>query len=110
MQASPTLAAAYAISKAVRIPVMRASGVSAVTAPMACGAGAAGVVRKHFPSIHSKKSFILNPLLSICNCVFPLQTSFVPLRHAPKYLVQPTLCKFLNVGEPKGDRVDILFT
>ena len=46
MQASPTLAAAYAISKAVRIPVMCASGISAVTAPMACGAGAAGVVRQ----------------------------------------------------------------
>jgi thiamine monophosphate synthase len=42
-KASPTLAAAYAISKAVRIPVMCASGISAVTAPMACGAGAAGV-------------------------------------------------------------------
>lgn len=42
-KASPTLAAAYAISKAVRIPVMCASGLSAVTAPIACGAGAAGV-------------------------------------------------------------------
>lgn len=44
VQASPTLAAAYSISKAVRIPVMCASGISAVTAPMACAAGAAGVV------------------------------------------------------------------
>lgn len=44
MQASPTLAAAYSISKAVRIPVMCASGISAVTAPMARAAGAAGVV------------------------------------------------------------------
>jgi hypothetical protein len=43
VQASPTLAAAYSISKAVRIPVMCASGISAVTAPMACAAGAAGV-------------------------------------------------------------------
>ncbi|KAH8946888.1 hypothetical protein BDL97_11G010800 [Sphagnum fallax] len=42
-KASPTLAAAYSISKAVRIPVMCASGISAVTAPMACAAGAAGV-------------------------------------------------------------------
>lgn len=42
-KASPTLAAAYAISRAVNIPVMCASGISAVTAPMACGAGAAGV-------------------------------------------------------------------
>ena len=53
MQASPTLAAAYAISKAVRIPVMCASGISAVTAPMACGAGAAGVVRLSSPAPES---------------------------------------------------------
>ncbi|KAJ0083085.1 hypothetical protein Patl1_10173 [Pistacia atlantica] len=41
--ASPTLAAAYSISRAVRIPVMCASGISVVTAPMAITAGAAGV-------------------------------------------------------------------
>ncbi|OMO49921.1 hypothetical protein COLO4_38298 [Corchorus olitorius] len=42
-KATPTLAAAYSISRAVRIPVMCASGLSAVTAPMAITAGAAGV-------------------------------------------------------------------
>ncbi|KAD7116899.1 hypothetical protein R6Q59_006418 [Mikania micrantha] len=42
-KASPTLAAAYLISRAVRIPVMCASGLSAVTAPMAITAGAAGI-------------------------------------------------------------------
>ncbi|KAK9074345.1 hypothetical protein SSX86_006943 [Deinandra increscens subsp. villosa] len=42
-KASPTLAAAYSISRAVKIPVMCASGLSAVTAPMAITAGAAGV-------------------------------------------------------------------
>ncbi|XP_059669049.1 uncharacterized protein ycf23-like [Cornus florida] len=42
-KATPTLAAAYAISRAVKIPVMCSSGLSAVTAPMAIAAGAAGV-------------------------------------------------------------------
>ncbi|XP_062012769.1 uncharacterized protein ycf23-like [Rosa rugosa] len=42
-KASPTLAAAYSISRAVNIPVMCSSGLSAVTAPMAITAGAAGV-------------------------------------------------------------------
>ncbi|XP_057948852.1 uncharacterized protein ycf23-like isoform X2 [Malania oleifera] len=42
-KATPTLAAAYAISQAVKIPVMCSSGLSAVTAPMAIAAGAAGV-------------------------------------------------------------------
>ncbi|CAN1847112.1 Uncharacterized protein ycf23 [Linum perenne] len=43
-KATPTLAAAYAISRAVNIPVMCSSGLSAVTAPMAITAGAAGGV------------------------------------------------------------------
>ncbi|KAI3498106.1 hypothetical protein L1887_33857 [Cichorium endivia] len=42
-KANPTLAAAYTISRAVQIPVMCASGLSAVTAPMAITAGASGV-------------------------------------------------------------------
>ncbi|KAB1221356.1 hypothetical protein CJ030_MR2G004056 [Morella rubra] len=42
-KASPTLAAAYSISRAVKIPVMCSSGLSSVTAPMAITAGAAGV-------------------------------------------------------------------
>ncbi|KAB2601429.1 hypothetical protein D8674_002434 [Pyrus ussuriensis x Pyrus communis] len=42
-KATPTLAAAYSISRAVKIPVMCSSGLSAVTAPMAIAAGAAGV-------------------------------------------------------------------
>lgn len=44
LQATPTLAAAYSISRAVTVPVMCSSGLSAVTAPMALTAGAAGVV------------------------------------------------------------------
>ncbi|XP_042386680.1 uncharacterized protein ycf23-like [Zingiber officinale] len=43
-KATPTLVAAYSISRAVQIPVMCSSGLSAVTAPMALTAGAAGVV------------------------------------------------------------------
>jgi hypothetical protein len=42
-KASPTLAAAHAISRAVEVPVMCASGLSDVTAPMAIAAGAAGI-------------------------------------------------------------------
>jgi hypothetical protein len=42
-KAGPTLAAAYSISHAVKIPVMCSSGLSAVTANMAIQAGAAGV-------------------------------------------------------------------
>ncbi len=42
-KAAPTLAAASEISDAVSVPVLCASGISSVTAPMAIAAGAAGV-------------------------------------------------------------------
>lgn len=42
-KAAPTLAAAYEISRAVAVPVLCASGISSVTAPLAIAAGAAGV-------------------------------------------------------------------
>jgi deoxyribose-phosphate aldolase len=42
-KAAPTLAAAHAISRAVNVPVLCASGLSDVTAPMAIAAGAAGI-------------------------------------------------------------------
>jgi hypothetical protein len=42
-KAAPTLAAAYEISRAVSVPVLCASGLSDVTAPMAIAAGAAGI-------------------------------------------------------------------
>ena len=42
-KAAPTLAAAHAISRAVSVPVLCASGLSDVTAPMAIAAGAAGI-------------------------------------------------------------------
>ena len=42
-KAAPTLAAAHAISRAVDLPVLCASGLSDVTVPMALAAGASGV-------------------------------------------------------------------
>lgn len=42
-KAAPTLAAAHAISRAVSVPVLCASGISDVTAPMAIASGASGV-------------------------------------------------------------------
>ncbi len=42
-KAAPTLAAAYEISRAVDVPVLCASGLSSVTAPLAIAAGAAGI-------------------------------------------------------------------
>lgn len=42
-KAAPTLAAASEISRAVTVPVLCASGLSSVTAPLAIAAGAAGV-------------------------------------------------------------------
>ncbi|MGK7891685.1 MAG: DUF561 domain-containing protein [Leptolyngbyaceae cyanobacterium] len=42
-KATPTLAAAYEISRVVDVPVLCASGLSSVTAPMAIAAGASGI-------------------------------------------------------------------
>jgi hypothetical protein len=42
-KAAPTLAATYEISRAVSVPVLCASGISNVTAPLALASGAAGV-------------------------------------------------------------------
>lgn len=42
-KAAPTLAAAYEISRVVSVPVLCASGISNVTAPLAIATGAAGV-------------------------------------------------------------------
>ncbi|MGB3651853.1 MAG: DUF561 domain-containing protein [Rivularia sp. (in: cyanobacteria)] len=42
-KAAPTLAAAYEIARVVSVPVLCASGISSVTAPLAIAAGAAGV-------------------------------------------------------------------
>lgn len=42
-KAVPTIAAAYEIARAVHVPVLCASGLSSVTAPLAIAAGAAGI-------------------------------------------------------------------
>ena len=42
-KAAPTLAAAYEIARAVEVPVLCASGLSSVTAPLAIAAGASGI-------------------------------------------------------------------
>lgn len=42
-KAAPTLAAAYEISRVIDVPVLCASGLSSVTAPMAIAAGASGI-------------------------------------------------------------------
>ncbi|MBW4657189.1 MAG: DUF561 domain-containing protein [Drouetiella hepatica Uher 2000/2452] len=42
-KAAPTLAAAYEISRGVRVPVICASGLSSVTAPLAIASGASGI-------------------------------------------------------------------
>ena len=42
-KAAPTLAATYEISRVVDVPVLCASGLSSVTAPMAIAAGASGI-------------------------------------------------------------------
>jgi Protein of unknown function (DUF561) len=42
-KAAPTLAAAFEISRVVTVPVLCASGLSSMTAPMAIAAGAAGI-------------------------------------------------------------------
>lgn len=42
-KAAPTLAAAHSISRAVSVPVLCASGLSSVTAPLAIAAGACGI-------------------------------------------------------------------
>jgi hypothetical protein len=72
-KAAPTLAAAHAISHAVNVPVLCASGLSDVTAPMAIAAGAAGV------GVGSAVNKLDNPLAMVA-VVRQLAES---LHHAP---------------------------
>lgn len=58
-KAAPTLAAAHAISRAVDVPVLCASGLSDVTVPMAIAAGAAGVgVGSAINQLHSEVAML----------------------------------------------------
>lgn len=58
-KAAPTLAAAYEISRAVDVPVLCASGLSSVTAPLAIAAGASGIgVGSAINKLHSEIEMI----------------------------------------------------
>jgi len=58
--AAPTLASAFAISRAVSVPVMCASGLTDVTAPLALAAGAKGVgVGSMVSKLSSKQKMFL---------------------------------------------------
>lgn len=73
-KAAPTLAAAHAIAHAVDIPVMCASGLSDVTAPMAIAAGAQGI------GVGSAINKLSNPLAMVAavrQLVEALNTSVV---------------------------------
>ncbi|XP_061341232.1 uncharacterized protein ycf23-like [Gastrolobium bilobum] len=72
-KATPTLAAAYSISRAVKIPVMCASGLSAVTAPMAITAGASGV---GVGSAVNKLNDVVAMIAEVRSIANSLQTSF----------------------------------
>ncbi|XP_027345429.1 uncharacterized protein ycf23-like isoform X2 [Abrus precatorius] len=72
-KATPTLAAAYSISRAVKIPVMCSSGLSAVTAPMAITAGAAGV---GVGSAVNKLNDVVAMIAEVRSIASSLQTSF----------------------------------
>lgn len=61
--AAPTLAAAYALSRAVSIPVMCASGLTDVTVPLALSAGARGV---GIGSMVNKLQTSQQMLLAVC--------------------------------------------
>lgn len=59
-KAAPTLAAAREISRTVSVPVLCASGLSDVTAPMAIAAGAAGIgVGSAVNKLHSELAMVV---------------------------------------------------
>jgi hypothetical protein len=58
--AAPALAATYALSRAVKIPVMTSSGISEVTVPMALSVGSSGVgVGSAVNKLQSKEEMVL---------------------------------------------------
>jgi hypothetical protein len=76
-KAAPTLAAAYEISRVVAVPVLCASGLSDVTAPMAIAAGAAGV------GVGSAVNKLDNPLAMVAvvrKLAESLQTAWIAAR------------------------------
>lgn len=77
-KAAPTLAAAHAISRAVPVPVLCASGISDVTAAMAIAAGAAGI------GVGSAVNRLDNPLAMVA-AVRQLAESLQPGRVAGRH-------------------------
>lgn len=77
-KAAPTLAAAHAISRAVAVPVLCASGISDVTAAMAIAAGAAGI------GVGSAVNRLDNPLAMVA-AVRQLAESLQPGRVVGRY-------------------------
>ncbi|WP_124976353.1 DUF561 domain-containing protein [Aphanothece sacrum] len=76
-KATPTLAAAYSISRAVSVPVLCASGLSSVTVPLAIAAGASGV------GVGSAINQLNDPIAMVAavrSLVEALQTSTVEIR------------------------------
>ena len=79
-KAAPTLAAAYEISRAVSVPVLCASGISSVTAPLAIAAGAAGVgVGSAINQLNSEVAMIA-AVRSLVEALATVSRSFVGAR------------------------------
>jgi hypothetical protein len=76
-KAAPTLAAACEISRAVEVPVLCASGLSNITAPMAIAAGASGV---GVGSAINKLDNELAMIAMVQSLVEALQSELVPSR------------------------------
>ncbi len=71
-KAAPTLAATYEIARVVTVPVLCASGLSNVTAPMAIAAGAAGVgVGSAINQLNSEVAMVA-AIRSIVEALFPV--------------------------------------
>lgn len=74
-KAAPTLAAAHAISRAVEVPVLCASGLSSVTVPLAIAAGASGVgVGTAISQLNSPVAMVA----AVCSLVEALQLAAIP--------------------------------
>ncbi|MEG3438345.1 DUF561 domain-containing protein [Pannus brasiliensis CCIBt3594] len=76
-KAAPTLAAAREISRAVKVPVLCASGLSDVTAPMAIAAGASGI---GIGSAINQLGDEVAMVAAVRSIVESLATSAVPVR------------------------------
>jgi hypothetical protein len=67
--AAPTIASAFALSRAVKIPVMCASGLTDVTAPLALAAGARGVGIGSMVNKLPKQQQMLMAVAAVANAI-----------------------------------------